>query len=311
MCSPFCQLVLLILNDLSSNTHSTPCTLLGCSQTATCQYPFLKTPSFPYLLSCSPCHLISKRNFFLFCPILSSGDVESSPEPTSSIFNVCTSNIKSLTNHLHYTALAYFVETYNNYIFALTETWTSPKSTLAELLDSKPHGFYLVSTPRPVTLLKLLMLVTALHSLFVNHCLYFCLPHLHSSLLKVLPSLLNCLSQNSLFRISIIHLLLVLYHVINLLSPSFLKIFISCINCYYPFSGVSHNWRLPTFMLIILLTLVFTDFSMFSMILIQVSMSHFLLIHILLILSSLEPTLPYIIVLLTSTLHLLTIFLCC
>jgi exonuclease III len=86
--------------------------------------------------------------------ILLSGDVESNPGPgpASSIFYVCTFNIRSLTNHFHYTALADLAQTHNVDIFALTETWISPNTTTsAELLDSIPHGFHLVSTPRPVT----------------------------------------------------------------------------------------------------------------------------------------------------------------
>jgi hypothetical protein len=107
----------------------------------------------PYTKFYSYIHLISKRNLFLYLLILLSGDVESNPgpRPASSIFNVCTFNIRSLTNHLHYTALASLAQTHNVDIFALTETWISPNATSAELFDSIPHGFYLVSTPRPVT----------------------------------------------------------------------------------------------------------------------------------------------------------------
>jgi exonuclease III len=135
------------------NTQPAPCILLYYSQTATGQYSFLNTPSFLHLLSNSPCHLISKRNLVLYWLILLSGDVESNPgpRPASSIFNVCTFNIRSLTNHLHYTALTSLAQTHNVDIFALTETWISPNTTSAELFDSIPHGFYLVSTPRPVT----------------------------------------------------------------------------------------------------------------------------------------------------------------
>jgi hypothetical protein len=190
------------------------------------KYSFLNTPSFLHLLSNSPCHLISKRNLFLYWLILLSGDVESNlgPRPASSIFNVCAFNIRSLTNDLHYTALASLAQTHNVDILALTETWISPNTTLAELVDSIPHGFYLVLQDL-LPLLKLLLLVAALHSLFMNHCLSFRLLHLHSSLSKFLLSLSNSLDLNSLSAISIVHLLPLLYHVINLLSPSFWRTF--------------------------------------------------------------------------------------
>lgn len=64
---------------------------------------------------------------------------------------MCTQNIKSLTNPLHYTALADLAESNNIHIFALTETWINPNTTSAQLFDSIPHGFTLISNPRPVS----------------------------------------------------------------------------------------------------------------------------------------------------------------
>ena len=34
-------------------------------------------------------------------------------------------------------------------LFALTETWITPSTTLAELADATPPDFTLISTPRP------------------------------------------------------------------------------------------------------------------------------------------------------------------
>ena len=90
-------------------------------------------------------------NFFLTILILLSGDIQSNPGPVSNSFlNICTLNIRSLTNPLHYTAIADLANTHNINVFALTETWISPKTTSAEILDSIPHGYTLISTPRPV-----------------------------------------------------------------------------------------------------------------------------------------------------------------
>jgi exonuclease III len=64
---------------------------------------------------------------------------------------MCTLNIRSLTNPLHFTALADLAESNNIHIFALTETWINPNTTSAQLFDSIPHGFTLFSNPRPVS----------------------------------------------------------------------------------------------------------------------------------------------------------------
>ena len=64
-------------------------------------------------------------------------------------FNVCTPNILSLTNRVHYTALSSIAENHHIHLFALTETWITPFTTSAELLDSVPTGFSLLSFPRP------------------------------------------------------------------------------------------------------------------------------------------------------------------
>jgi hypothetical protein len=55
--------------------------------------------------------------------------------PASAKFSMCTINIRSLTNAIHYTALSDLADTYNINHFALTETWISPHTTSAELFD--------------------------------------------------------------------------------------------------------------------------------------------------------------------------------
>jgi len=63
---------------------------------------------------------------------------------------MCTLNIRSFTNPLHYTAIADFADTHNIDVFALSETWIFPNTTSAQLFDAIPHGFTFISTPRPV-----------------------------------------------------------------------------------------------------------------------------------------------------------------
>jgi hypothetical protein len=63
---------------------------------------------------------------FLFTLILLYGDVHMNPGPVSAKFNLCTLNIRSMTNPVHYTALSDLADTYNIDLFALSETWISP-----------------------------------------------------------------------------------------------------------------------------------------------------------------------------------------
>jgi hypothetical protein len=69
-----------------------------------------------------------------------SGDVELNPAAYSKI-NVCIFNIRSFTAPLHFIAPADQACSYNVNLFALTETWVSPKTTFAELLDDTSPGF--------------------------------------------------------------------------------------------------------------------------------------------------------------------------
>jgi hypothetical protein len=58
----------------------------------------------------------------------------------------------SLTSITHYTALSCIAEANHIDLFALTETWISPSTTSAELLESKLTGFPLLKFPHPVSL---------------------------------------------------------------------------------------------------------------------------------------------------------------
>ena len=83
-------------------------------------------------------------NIFLSILILLSGDIQFNPGPisTHSRLNMCTPlNIRSLTNHLHYTAPADMAESNNIHIFAFIETWLNPNTTSAQLFASIPRGF--------------------------------------------------------------------------------------------------------------------------------------------------------------------------
>jgi hypothetical protein len=78
---------------------------------------------------------------FIFTLILLSDGVHMNPGLVSAKFNLCTLNIRSLTNPVHYTALSDLADNYNIDLFALTEIWISPSTTAAELFDTTPPGF--------------------------------------------------------------------------------------------------------------------------------------------------------------------------
>jgi len=63
---------------------------------------------------------------------------------------MCTSNIRYFTNPLHYTANADLADSLNIDVFAHTETWISPNTTSAQLVDAIPRGFTSIITPRSV-----------------------------------------------------------------------------------------------------------------------------------------------------------------
>ena len=89
--------------------------------------------------------LRTRSNVLLTLLILLSGDIELNPGP----FNVCTYNIRSLTNPLHYTSLSSLANDYSISLFCISETWISPNTTNFELKSSIPDNFSLYSFPRP------------------------------------------------------------------------------------------------------------------------------------------------------------------
>ena len=125
----------------------------GLLQTATTHFKSLNSIPLSFILSSSRTQFRHTSNIFLSILILLSGDIQSNPGPisTHSRLNMRTLNIRSLTNPLHFTALADLAESNNIHIFALTETWINPNTTSAQLFDSIPHGFTLFSNPRPVS----------------------------------------------------------------------------------------------------------------------------------------------------------------
>jgi hypothetical protein len=59
---------------------------------------------------------------------------------------------EELFETIHYAALADLAESHNIHVFALNETWLTPKlnSTSAEIFDAIPHGFTFSGTPHLV-----------------------------------------------------------------------------------------------------------------------------------------------------------------
>ena len=121
--------------------------------TATSEFAHLNTIPLSSFVSSRLRTNYSNYTFFPLLLILC-GDIELNPGPTSSTFNVCTLNILSLTNRVHYTALSCLAEDHHVDLFALTETWITPSTTSAELFDSAPPGFSLLSSPRPLSSTK-------------------------------------------------------------------------------------------------------------------------------------------------------------
>jgi len=72
---------------------------------------------------------------FISLLILLSRDVQSNPGPVfrASALNMCTLNIRSFTNPIHYTAIAILAVTHNIDVFVVTKTWISPCTTSAQL----------------------------------------------------------------------------------------------------------------------------------------------------------------------------------
>ena len=91
--------------------------------------------------------LYARPNLFLTLLILLSGDIELNPGP----FNICTYNIRSLTNPVHYTSLSSLAADYSVSLFCICETWITPKTTNFELKSSIPDNFSFYSFPRPAS----------------------------------------------------------------------------------------------------------------------------------------------------------------
>ena len=118
--------------------------------TATRKYGHLQVIPLSFFLISSrqKSRCLYPKSYFLL--ILLSGDIHLNPGPPSQ-FNICTLNIRSLTNQLHYTGLADLALTHHINLFALSETWVTPSTTFSELSEATPPEFSLISTPRPVS----------------------------------------------------------------------------------------------------------------------------------------------------------------
>jgi hypothetical protein len=98
-----------ILSHLAPPPHSIPESLMSYNSpvcvTATHQFSNLNTISISFFLTSPRPRFCPTQHMFLFTLILLSGDVHMNPGPVSAKFNLCTLNIRSLTNPVHYTAL--------------------------------------------------------------------------------------------------------------------------------------------------------------------------------------------------------------
>jgi len=120
--------------------------------TASSEFCSFNTIPLSFFLTSQRTRMSHTCNIFVSLLILLSGDIQSNPGTVSlvSSLNMCTLNIRSFTNLLHYTAIADLADTHNIDIFALSETWISLNTNSAQLFDAIPRGFTLINTPRPV-----------------------------------------------------------------------------------------------------------------------------------------------------------------
>jgi len=137
---------------------------------------------------------IQLSSFVIILGLLLSGDIQHNPGPTSSTFNICTLNIRSLLNPLKYTAISDLADTRNIDVFALTETWITPATLLnfAMLLPQASSSSAILALHLPI-----------MHMLLVEALLvYFGTQLSLLSHLPVLPSrLLNSRLSPSNFSI--------------------------------------------------------------------------------------------------------------
>ena len=147
----FCLIHVVTSLNPPSITSTSPQSIINHYTTATRQYGHLQVIPLSFFLISShqKSRCLYPKSYFLLL-ILLSGDIHLNPGPTSQ-FNICTLNIRSLTNQLHFTALADLALTHHINLFALSETWVTPSTTFSELSEATPPEFSLISTPRPVS----------------------------------------------------------------------------------------------------------------------------------------------------------------
>ena len=102
----FCLIHVVTSLNPPSITSTSPQSIINHYTTATRQYGHLQVIPLSFFLISShqKSRCLYPKSYFLLL-ILLSGDIHLNPGPTSQ-FNICTLNIRSLTNQLHFTALA-------------------------------------------------------------------------------------------------------------------------------------------------------------------------------------------------------------
>ena len=146
-------LVIILLSSSKFHSSPAPASTYVDFATATTQFGLLNVIPLSFFITSSKSSIrhIQSSSVVILLGLLLSGDIQLNPGPTSSVFNVCTLNIRSLLNPLKYTAISDLAETRNIDLFALTETWITPSATSAELFNATPPGFTLISCPRPAS----------------------------------------------------------------------------------------------------------------------------------------------------------------
>ena len=143
---PFIITVLFIFLLPAAKFHllSSPLSQSSHCATATTQFGLLNVVPLSFFVTSSKSSIrhIQSPSFVILLGLLLSGDIQPNPGPTSTTFNVCTLNIRSLLNPLKYTAIADLAETRNIDAFALTETWITPSATSAELRNATPRASF-------------------------------------------------------------------------------------------------------------------------------------------------------------------------
>src|SRR6218665_2792127 len=125
----------------------------GAYTTATAQYGRLTSIPLSYFMT-KPQKYCKPRKLFPSLLLFLCGDISSNPGPVSTThFNLCTLNIRSLLNEKNYTVLHDLISSSNNRpdIIALTETFVTSSATHAQLCSCKPDGYFLTSSPSKLT----------------------------------------------------------------------------------------------------------------------------------------------------------------